>query len=424
MITRHALRLDDDAEKHKAARSGCVFYDGNCAFCSEWVGTWRRTLAAHGFSIAPLQTKGVQQELRLSEGELLRDLRLLTSSGEIISGADVYLYVARRIWWAWMFYALFSLPGFNFLLHRGYRLVANNRYCIAGKCQVRRPSRVVQLAPLVLLSAAGYFLTSEVGAWIQMWALVFALFAGFKWMTWWPARRRFSEKWRALAYLCCWPGMDSQPFLQRGVRITAPMREWLKAFGSLALGIVMLWGVIPIMPPHLPLLIGWAGMTALLCVLHFGSLKLLALFWQRIGLDVTPVMRTPMLARSVSDFWGARWNTAFRDLAHREVFAPLQKRAGISTATLAVFLASGLVHDLVISVPARGGYGLPTLYFVIQAFAIGVERSALGRRIGLQRGVLGRAFAFATVLGPATLLFHRQFAEAVMLPFLHAMGAL
>lgn len=73
---------------------------------------------------------------RLPMHELLYDLRLLTTDGQSASGADVYLQVARRIWWAWPFYAVFSLPGFNRLIHLGYRWFARNRYCISHACKL------------------------------------------------------------------------------------------------------------------------------------------------------------------------------------------------------------------------------------------------------------------------------------------------
>jgi hypothetical protein len=79
---------------------------------------------------------------------------------------------------------------------------------------------------------------------------------------------------------------------------------------------------------------------------------------------------------------------------------------------------------LVISVPAGGGYGGPTIFFVIQGAAISLERSRLGKRIGLGRGVIGRSFVFAAVIAPLGLLFHRPFVLGVVVPFMHAIGAL
>ena len=76
------------------------------------------------------------ERIKTPHEELLTDIRLLTSSGQLISGADVYLYVTRRIWWAWPFYAIFSLPGFNRLIQVGYKWFARNRYCVSHTCKL------------------------------------------------------------------------------------------------------------------------------------------------------------------------------------------------------------------------------------------------------------------------------------------------
>jgi predicted DCC family thiol-disulfide oxidoreductase YuxK len=111
-----------------------VLYDNQCGFCSRWVESWGPTLAKRNLGIAGLQERWVVERLGLPEHELLHDIRLLTTKGHIVSGADVYLYVTRRIWWAWPFYAMFSLPGFNPLLHLGYRWFARNRHRISTTC--------------------------------------------------------------------------------------------------------------------------------------------------------------------------------------------------------------------------------------------------------------------------------------------------
>ena len=114
-----------------------ILYDGHCGFCSRWVTFWTPTLTQHGFEIAALEEAWVGEKLKMSHAELVTDIRLLTPSGELVSGANVYLYVARRIWWAWPFYAVFSLPGFNRVLHAAYRSFARNRYHIS--CRIERP---------------------------------------------------------------------------------------------------------------------------------------------------------------------------------------------------------------------------------------------------------------------------------------------
>ena len=88
-----------------------------------------------------------------------------------------------------------------------------------------------------------------------------------------------------------------------------------------------------------------------------------------MGLHAEPIMRRPLASQSLGEFWGKRWNLGFRNLSHALVFQPLQKRFGAAAGALGAFLASGLIHDLVISVPARAGYGLPTAYFLLQGLA-------------------------------------------------------
>ena len=89
-----------------------------------------------------------------------------------------------------------------------------------------------------------------------------------------------------------------------------------------------------------------------------------------------------------------------------------------------VFAASGLIHDLVISLPARAGYGLPTLYFLVQGAGVTLERSQFGKRFGLGRGVRGWCFMVVFLTLPIFGLFHPWFVLRVILPFMRAIHAL
>lgn len=105
------------------------------------------------------------------------------------------------------------------------------------------------------------------------------------------------------------------------------------------------------------------------------------------------------------------------------MFKDLARKVGAVRAVLAAFLVSGLIHELVISLPARSGYGLPTFYFVMQCLGVFVERSGFGRRIGLGRGLTGWCFVALLTGGPAFWLFPPNFVRNVILPMLHAIGA-
>jgi len=165
------------------------------------------------------------------------------------------------------------------------------------------------------------------------------------------------------------------------------------------------------------------GMVGVVCLLHFGVFHLLALGWRSAGVNATPLMRNPVGAVSLAEFWGRRWNTAFHELAHRFTFRPLARQLGGTRATVLVFLLSGLVHELVISLPAQGGYGLPTAYFLIQGLGVVGEHTRAGQRIGLGRGARGWCFTMLVVATPLFWLFHPPFIRNVILPMLHALGS-
>jgi predicted DCC family thiol-disulfide oxidoreductase YuxK len=131
---------------HEPAK-GWVLYDGDCGFCSRWLQFWEPTLAKHGFERVALQEPWVMKKLQLPADQLLHDIRLLTREGKLVSGADVYLQVTRRIWWAWSFYAVFSLPGFNWLIHTCYRWFARNRYCVSRAWRLDTTSDVREHVP-------------------------------------------------------------------------------------------------------------------------------------------------------------------------------------------------------------------------------------------------------------------------------------
>ena len=88
---------------------------------------------------------------------------------------------------------------------------------------------------------------------------------------------------------------------------------------------------------------------------------------------------------------------------------PAHGTARTALALVAGFVFSGLVHELVISVPARAGYGGPTLFFALQVPALLFERSRTGKALGLGQGVRGWLLTVLVIVGPAGMLFHPPF---------------
>jgi hypothetical protein len=260
-----------------------------------------------------------------------------------------------------------------------------------------------------------------------MWTMALTIYISCKWLTWQNAAARHVPSWKHVAYLVAWPGMDANGFLEerthsRALRCCSS--EWLLATGKLTVGTALLFAIARIIPSQHPYVVGWIGMIGIVLILHFGALHLLSCLWRSVGLEAHPLMNRPLASTSLSEFWGRRWNTAFRDLTHLFLFRPCATQLGPRWGLMAGFLFSGAIHDLVISVPAHGGYGGPTAFFAIQGLAIVIERSALGRHIGLGAGWSGRLFTAAVLIAPVGLLFHRPFVIGVVVPFMRALGAI
>jgi hypothetical protein len=219
--------------------------------------------------------------------------------------------------------------------------------------------------------------------------------------------------------------MDAESFLDETKRPPMPQsREWFWAISKTSLGVILLWLVARMFPQEEPLLRGWMGMLGLILVLHFGAFQIAALLWQCLGVDASPIMSAPLRSKSLSEFWGKRWNLGFRQLAHDLIFVPVHKYLQVGSTTLLVFLISGLIHDLVISVPARASYGLPTAYFFLQGVGVLFERSPFGKQFGLGQGIRGWLFMALIVAGPVFWLFHPPFVMRVIIPFMQAIHAL
>lgn len=206
-----------------------------------------------------------------------------------------------------------------------------------------------------------------------------------------------------------WPGMDPDRF-HAWPPTPVTTSEVVTTIVETVLGAALVWGVVPRLTDRD--LAAWVGLIGLGLVLHFGVARLLSIHWRRRGYEARPLFDRPLASRSLGEFWGRRWNVGFRDAAERWIHRPLRRRLGPRGATAAVFAASGVGHDALLSLPAGGGYGRCTLYFAIQLVGV----------LGGHR-LRSRIVTLAFVLLPLPLLFHGPFRDRVVLPFLAAIGA-
>lgn len=154
------------------------------------------------------------------------------------------------------------------------------------------------------------------------------------------------------------------------------------------------------------------GLPALSLWMHFGVFHLSIAYYRARGYDVKPLFRNPLASRSLTEFWGRRWNIAFSEMTALAVHRPLRARIGTESSVATPFLFSGILHELAISAPVRTGWGMPLGYFTLHAAAMNIER-----RISLE-GRKARLWTYGWVLVPLPLLFHSAFRDQVIAPLL------
>jgi hypothetical protein len=221
---------------------------------------------------------------------------------------------------------------------------------------------------------------------------------------------------RPAAMACCsffWAPSLSLPSWKKRERLVGAKEHGqvvLLACGQATVVAVLYLVFIPLLRPF-----PW-WLQSYLAVVPFWLLLetlggLCRLLWLPSGRLVPAINIRPWRATHLADFWGRRWNRLIGDWLHQVVFMPLRRRP--KTAMFATFLASGLLHELLVSLPLMLVYreniwGMMTGYFLIQYLAMRVDReiqlSAPKRRLLLWVAVL---VPVPLVLNRGTLLiFH------------------
>ena len=249
--------------------------------------------------------------------------------------------------------------------------------------------------------------TVQLPGWALMWVTAVLVFVALKFVTAIGEIRPIG-----LGYFVGWPGLDPRPFVCRG-RTTRDQGGWRRGAMFACAGGALVLLASRIAPRHSD----WLVALGIPMFLHFGVFDVLAWMWRRWGVGVRPIMERPLAARSLTEFW-SRWNTAVRDVSYRFVFKPVRRWMGMGAGVMATFFVSGVVHDLVLSAPARGGYGRPTIYFLIQGVGMLTER-----RLKLGK-ISGYVWMLLVLVAPLPLLVHPALRANVLIPFANAVGRL
>lgn len=197
-----------------------------------------------------------------------------------------------------------------------------------------------------------------------------------------------------------WFGMDPASFRKRreGLDGKRDVHLGLLLTGVGTLGAWLVWRMEwrQIFLMFLPMSLGF----------HFGALRVLKGGLRAAGFPVRTLFPNPLEARGIGDFWSKRWNVGYSQMMQRLVGRPVAARAGEPAGVMAVFVGSGVLHELAITLPVQSGFGLPTLYFTVHGMLTLIEK---------RRGrVFGRLPALLAVILPMGLLFPPVFQREVM----------
>jgi len=235
------------------------------------------------------------------------------------------------------------------------------------------------------------------------------------------AWRRFTPL-RLLAY-GVWPGMQPRQFL-KGARasVDAPVPTVRGILMNVVAGAALLLLAPRVLPAATPRAVRfWVALVGFGMLFLVARLDFWALIFRWMGFAVEKLWDCPVAATSLGDFWGRRWNRIVSGFLREVIFTPVARRAGAKAALLAVFLYSGLYHEMV-SFLAGSGYGGPMLYFLLQYAGVAAESSGPGRKALRGRPWLGRAWTLAVVMTPVGLVLHRGFVEGYLVPMLAGAG--
>ncbi len=164
------------------ANAGVLFYDGACGVCRSGAQRTHRMLRRRGFRLLPLQSLDAARLTRATPEALMREMHLVTPTGQVLRGVDAILYVAPLLRWVAM------VPGVKRVMRVGYAWVAANRYPLSASCALGREDHGGRWTPPLVWLALALLMRSHLAPWAWLSSIALALYTGGKWAIWWPHR--------------------------------------------------------------------------------------------------------------------------------------------------------------------------------------------------------------------------------------------
>lgn len=176
-----------------------------------------------------------------------------------------------------------------------------------------------------------------------------------------------------MIFLFLWPGVKYSGF---ETRKTAPpetgrhfLESWLFFLGGCAVLLISAY-----FGRGESVYFNYLALFSILSIIHMGSLEALTDGLRLLGFSPQSLFDRPRLSESLKDFWSHRWNRAFVDMNKLFILQPLKGKVGSGFLVFFIFLVSGLLHELAISYPAGGPWGLPLLYFCFQGLGVLIQK--------------------------------------------------
>lgn len=155
---------------------------------------------------------------------------------------------------------------------------------------------------------------------------------------------------------------------------------WTRAAIACVFGYMSLWTAVVVAPELGSQWLRWlAGCVFVYCFAETASALLHGL-GRLLGAEVPPVHRHPILARSLRDFWGERWNLVVNRWLRQHCFVPLARRGRPGAGLALAFAASVALHTWIIAAALDLDMVLRTAaFFSLQGVLLALE-GPLGMR--------------------------------------------